>query len=87
MESKDCSLLGISTVDISWAPPQDGWIKLNIDGNRYAATGSITAGGVFKNARADWILGFVANKGASSALEVEIWGILEGLQRASSKSV
>ncbi|KAL5837413.1 hypothetical protein ACOSQ3_014582 [Xanthoceras sorbifolium] len=65
MESKDCSLLSISTAYICWVPPQDGLVKINVDRSRDVATSSITTGGVFMNARRDWILGFVANKGAS----------------------
>ncbi|KAK3173860.1 hypothetical protein Dsin_032671 [Dipteronia sinensis] len=48
---------------VAWNPPNEGWIKLNIDGSRDTNSGIITAGGVMRNSMSQWMKGFVVNKG------------------------
>ncbi|KAL5756732.1 hypothetical protein ACOSQ2_021478 [Xanthoceras sorbifolium] len=73
------SLVGVSK-NIAWKPPEQGWIKLNIDGSRDNSMGSIAVGGVLRDASKQWIVGFAVNRVKGSVLEVETWGLFEGLQ-------
>ncbi|KAK0573533.1 hypothetical protein LWI29_009571 [Acer saccharum] len=67
---------------ITSEPPPVEWIKLNVDGSRNFDLGSIVAGGVFRDNNHNWLGGFAMNKGVGSALEAEMWGILEGIRIA-----
>ncbi|KAK2654289.1 hypothetical protein Ddye_014145 [Dipteronia dyeriana] len=42
--------------------------------------GTIAAGGVVRDHKKNWMVGFALNKGTGSVLEAELWGILEGLK-------
>ena len=44
----------------------------------------ISAGGIIRDDRMNWIAGFALNRGVGSVLEAEIWGIFEGLKLAWS---
>jgi len=46
---------------VKWTPPQDGCIKLNIDGS-YGASGDIGYGGLFRDNKGNWIAGFSSNE-------------------------
>ncbi|BFG25218.1 hypothetical protein CerSpe_114920 [Prunus speciosa] len=70
---------------LSWVPPRDGWFKLNIDGSRRFASGTIGAGGVIRNSNGDWIAGFAINLGTGQVLEAELWGLFFGIKLAVHK--
>ncbi|KAL5740033.1 hypothetical protein ACOSQ2_029213 [Xanthoceras sorbifolium] len=57
---------------ISWQPPMEGWVKLNVDGSRDNELGTITAGGVIRNASRHWMQGFSLKKGVGGVLEAEL---------------
>ncbi|KAK3222988.1 hypothetical protein Dsin_010013 [Dipteronia sinensis] len=67
---------------LAWNPPAQDWIKLNVDGSMSLVLGSITAGGVIMDHKRNWLDGFSLNKGVGSVIEVELWGIFEGLKIA-----
>ncbi|CAL8153084.1 unnamed protein product [Prunus armeniaca] len=48
---------------LAWEPLELGQFKLNVDGSRRCASGSIGAGGVICNSLGDWICGFAVNLG------------------------
>ena len=73
-EKKTCLLV--------WNPPAQEWVKLNVDGSMNPDSGSIAAGGVFRDHKKNWLGGFALNKGVGSAIEAEVWGIFEGLKIA-----
>ncbi|KAK1568870.1 hypothetical protein Q3G72_029974 [Acer saccharum] len=73
-EKKTCLLL--------WNPPSLDWVKLNVDGSMDPDSGSIAAGGVIRDHKKNWLGGFTLNKGMGSVIEVELWGIFEGLKIA-----
>ncbi|KAK2657145.1 hypothetical protein Ddye_010197 [Dipteronia dyeriana] len=64
----------------SWNPPTFDWVKLNVDGSMIPKLGSIFAGGVVRDHRKNWLIGFALNKGVGSVLEAELYGILEVLK-------
>jgi len=47
---------------VKWTPPQDGGVKLNIDGS-YGASGDIGSGGLLCDTKGNWIAGFSSNEG------------------------
>ncbi|KAL5734766.1 hypothetical protein ACOSP7_032627 [Xanthoceras sorbifolium] len=63
---------------VTWCPPPQSWVKLNVDGSRNSL-GCIAAGGVIRDNLGQWLGGFTANKGSGSVLEEEVWGMVEGL--------
>ncbi|KAI5339865.1 hypothetical protein L3X38_019138 [Prunus dulcis] len=72
---------------LAWEPPELGQFKLNVDGSRRCASGSIGAGGVIRNSLGDWVCGFAVNLGKEQILEAEVWGLFFGLQLASAKGI
>ena len=59
-------------IPVSWNPPHEGWIKLNVDGSRDNNSSIITAGGVLRNSLCQWVKGFMINKGCGSVIEAEL---------------
>ncbi|CAL2231440.1 unnamed protein product [Prunus armeniaca] len=72
---------------LAWEPPDLGKFKLNVDGSRSCASGSIGAGGVIRNSLGEWICGFAVNLGKGQILEAEVWGLFFGLQLAIAKGI
>ncbi|BFG15821.1 hypothetical protein CerSpe_020950 [Prunus speciosa] len=72
---------------LTWEPPELGQFKLNVDGSRRCASGSIGAGGVIRNSLGDWVSGFAVNLGKGQILEAEVWGLFFGLQIAIAKGI
>lgn len=56
-----------------------GNIKLNTDGSWYEADRKAAFGGIFRNDKGEWILGFHGKMEADSSLATEIWAIYRGL--------
>ncbi|KAL5858823.1 hypothetical protein ACOSQ4_000119 [Xanthoceras sorbifolium] len=67
---------------ISWIPPVEGCVKLNVDGSLRASDSSITAAGVLRNHDICWKGGFIIKIGMGNILEAELWGLYEGLKFA-----
>ena len=65
---------------ISWFPLIIDWVKLNVDGSMISEMSSIVAGGVVRDHRKTWLIDFALKIGTGFVLEVELWGILEGLK-------
>ncbi|KAK3229436.1 hypothetical protein Dsin_001317 [Dipteronia sinensis] len=70
----------LNTCLIAWSPSLMDLIKLNVDGNMIPESGFITAGGVLRDHKKNWLGGFTLKKGIGSVLEAELWGLFEGLQ-------
>ncbi|KAI8558233.1 hypothetical protein RHMOL_Rhmol04G0074400 [Rhododendron molle] len=66
---------------------EEGIIKLNMDGCWYESNGKAGFGGLFRDAKGDWILGFFGKLNCESSLEAELWGIYKGLQIILEKSL
>lgn len=56
---------------IHWSPPPLEFLKLNIDGCSKGNPGLAGAGGLFRNWKGEWVVGFVANLGAATVSHAE----------------
>lgn len=54
--------------------------KLNTDGSSKGNPGQAGFGGVFREERGHWVLGFFGRLTACTSLEAELWGIPQGLE-------
>ncbi|KAK3218139.1 hypothetical protein Dsin_012109 [Dipteronia sinensis] len=77
--NSDITVTDSFLVSIGWSPPSVGWVKLNVDGGCNINSGTISSSGVLRDHSKNWLKGFALNRGAGSALEVELWGLLKGL--------
>ncbi|CAL1356741.1 unnamed protein product [Linum trigynum] len=59
---------------ISWRPPEEGWIQIQTDGSVISPTSKAVAGGLLR--------AFVCNLGACSITDAELKGAAEGLSLA-----
>ncbi|KAE8686062.1 hypothetical protein F3Y22_tig00111086pilonHSYRG00007 [Hibiscus syriacus] len=64
---------------VAWKAPTDGAIKLNIDGASQGNLGIPGAGGIFRNAAGEWVLGFSALLGVCSSIAAELQAFRLGL--------
>ncbi|CAI0444675.1 unnamed protein product [Linum tenue] len=64
---------------ISWQPPPDGWVKLNVDGSVKGDPPSSAIGGVARDPAGNWIAGFYTHVGHCSVLEAELKALRDGL--------
>ncbi|RYQ93893.1 hypothetical protein Ahy_B09g100109 [Arachis hypogaea] len=69
---------------ISWKPPSEDAVKLNVDGSYMAITNNAACGGIFRNYLGGFIKGFSCNLGSCSIMHAELWGIVHGLRIATS---
>ncbi|KAK3193217.1 hypothetical protein Dsin_024527 [Dipteronia sinensis] len=65
---------------ITWNPPTQEWVKLDVDGSMNPVLGSIAACGVIRDHKKNWLGGFALNKGTGSVIEAELLGIFEGMK-------
>ncbi|XP_028771174.1 uncharacterized protein LOC114728430 [Neltuma alba] len=65
--------------EISWTPPPQGAIRIDVDGSvwndQHAA-----CGGLIRNSDGDWVVGFQKNIGTCSVTEAELVAIRTGLE-------
>ncbi|KAF7841233.1 putative ribonuclease H-like domain-containing protein [Senna tora] len=67
--------------DRNWnSAPDDGWLKLNVDGSHWHHNNSISCVGAFRDSCGNWVLGFVKNIGYGFTLKAELIGSLTGLK-------
>ncbi|KAI8535084.1 hypothetical protein RHMOL_Rhmol10G0147600 [Rhododendron molle] len=60
---------------VHWLPPCAGKIKLNTDGCWYLSNRKVGFGGIFRDDKGEWILGYYGKPVCKTSLVVEIWGI------------
>ncbi|KAG8493054.1 hypothetical protein CXB51_010395 [Gossypium anomalum] len=63
----------------------DNWVHLFADGAVTRDSGNAVAEGAIRDRSGNWILGFTDYLGRCSLLEVELWGILDGILVSLSK--
>ncbi|KAK4274299.1 hypothetical protein QN277_017543 [Acacia crassicarpa] len=68
-----------------WTPPPFGWVKVSVDGAVARSSGKAGCGGVIRNHRGEWLIGFNQNLGMAGVVESEEWAILMGLRMAWEK--
>lgn len=72
---------------VTWKFPGTGKIKLNTDGSSRGNPGPAGFGGVFKEERGHWVLGFYGRLADCTSLEAELWGIFRGLELVQSQGM
>lgn len=72
---------------VGWTPPKGGWVKLNTDGARKGNSGMASAGGLIRDHRGCWILGFTVNIGITNNFNAKCWGLREGLRIARDLNI
>ncbi|CAL1407561.1 unnamed protein product [Linum trigynum] len=68
--------------DIGWTPPAAGWCALNVDGASNGNPGPAGTGGVLRDSTGQWIAGYMANIGSTTAAHAELWALMYGLDLA-----
>ena len=67
---------------IHWEPPEGGWMALNTDGAAKGSSGPAGAGGVLRDGKGEWIVGFSEYVGCCSTVKAELRVVLRGLKIA-----
>lgn len=76
------SSLSRPTRMVQWRPPDDGAVKLNVDGSSFGNPGRSGYGGVLRNWLGEWLLGFSRSCGFTTNLTAELFAIACGLKVA-----
>ncbi|MBA0811098.1 hypothetical protein Gohar_003029 [Gossypium harknessii] len=70
---------------LHWSTPDEGEIKLNMDGAVSPTRSYASIGGVFRDENGTWLYGFSMKLGDDTVFKVEARAILEGLNLAWDK--
>ena len=55
------------------------WVKLNTNGSANASSGSTGGGGLMRDDRGNWIMGFTRKIGKTNSFLAETWALRDGL--------
>ncbi|KAL1560154.1 hypothetical protein AAHA92_10406 [Salvia divinorum] len=69
-------------INVMWEKPQIGWTKLNYDGSCKCKTGKCSIGGIFRDERAGFVLGYAQSIGESNSTIAELAALVRGLEIA-----
>ena len=72
---------------IRWEKPPVGWMKLNTNGSACGKPSVAGCGGVIRNDRGHWIVGFTRRIGATNSFVAELWSLREGLLLCSNLNI
>ena len=72
---------------VRWSPPNEDWIKLNIEGCSKMTASVTGADDLFHDNQEKWLFEFTYNIGLCEAIEPELWVIIQGLMLAWSKDI
>jgi hypothetical protein len=75
----------IQQVSVAWLRPPSGWVVLNSDGAARTNDKTAGCGGVLRDDRGMWLVGFAKALGDTTAYMAELWGIYEGLKLAKHR--
>ena len=64
---------------VRWEKPSLGWVKLNIDRSFDASLGSVGGGGLIRDDRGNWVMGFTRKIENANSFIAEIWALRDGL--------
>ncbi|KAM1235651.1 hypothetical protein ACFX2J_005084 [Malus domestica] len=67
-------------IPVKWEKPKIGWTKLNFDGSSKGKTGKASIGGVFRNHKAEFLLGFAESIGEANSTIAELVALKRGLE-------
>ncbi|KAL4318457.1 hypothetical protein GQ457_18G015190 [Hibiscus cannabinus] len=71
-----------SIVQSCWCAPSLGWVKFNVDASVSTRDSRAGVGGVLRDDRGCWLLGFSRFLGRCDSLLAELWAIHDGLLHA-----
>ncbi|EOY16691.1 Polynucleotidyl transferase, putative [Theobroma cacao] len=66
-------------VSISWKKPNKTFVKLSADGSARGQPGGAATGGIIRDDKGEWMLGFIHKIGITFSLNAELWALLQGL--------
>ncbi|KAJ1394142.1 Ribonuclease H domain [Sesbania bispinosa] len=69
---------------IGWTKPPDHFYKLNVDGSVMGSCLQASCGWLIRDHNGQFIKGFYSKIGVCSTIKAELWGLLHGIQLASS---
>lgn len=67
-------------IPVSWEKPEKGWTKLNFDGSSKGKANKASIGGVFRNHKAEFILGYAESIGRANSTIAELAALRRGLE-------
>ncbi|KAL4343285.1 hypothetical protein AHAS_Ahas11G0063100 [Arachis hypogaea] len=67
---------------VGWEPPEEGWIKLNVDGSVLQLGSRGACGGLLRNFRGRMLVGFSMNIGTCTITMAKLWAIYIGIKMA-----
>ena len=73
-------------VKLQWRPPEQSWMKINIDGAFEGSTNRAGGGGLLRNCFGDIVEAFCTPVKADSGWEAEVMALLEGVMMAKRHS-
>lgn len=65
---------------MTWEKPKIGWTKLNFDGSSEGKAGKASIGGLFRNHKADLLLGYAEPIGRANSMIAELAALRRGLE-------
>ncbi|KAI3890630.1 hypothetical protein MKW92_050290 [Papaver armeniacum] len=72
----------LEVIKVKWERPDIGWIKLNFDGSMKHKSGLGSIGGVVRNHKGDFLLGYSEPIGKTTSTMAEITALRRGLDLA-----
>ena len=70
---------------VTWRPPPQGYVKLDIDGSHHDRTEVMGAGGLIRDSQGRWLASFATHRQGGNALMAEAVALHLGLQFAWEK--
>lgn len=67
-------------IPVSWEKPGIGWTKLNFDGSCKGRAGKGSIGGIFRNHKAEFLLGYAESIGRTTSTIAELTALRRGLE-------
>ncbi|KAM1008699.1 hypothetical protein ACFX2A_005208 [Malus domestica] len=68
------------SIPVSWEKPKIGWTKLNFDGSSKPEVGKASIGGLFRNHKAEFLLGYAESIGKANSIIAELAALRRGLE-------
>lgn len=67
-------------IKVAWEKPEVGWTKLNFDGSCKCKTGKASIGGILRNDKAEFMLGYSESIGKTDSSTAELRALERGLE-------
>ncbi|OMO51393.1 hypothetical protein CCACVL1_29818 [Corchorus capsularis] len=74
-------------IQVSWKPPDQGWLKLNTDGSSLGNLGLVGSGSVIRDNEGNWVRGSIRHLGFCTNFVAEFWALRDGLFLAVSLNI